>query len=149
MGCECAGKELGTNKQGGPASLLTRASTASPRPLPTTELPASYDPADDHLGTARPSAQPPRTPSGSRTIPIPTALSACPVASRAQPTACNRRNPARSPTARTGSRLHTASNRPGSRGGARRRKPRLLGRPTTTLKGPRPNSRLSSYDPVV
>src|SRR5215203_2872738 len=105
--------------------------------------------ASERPGTARPAAQPPRTPSGSRTIPIPTALSACRVASRAQPTACNRRNPVRSPPARTGSRLHTASNRPGSRGGTRRRKPRLLGRPTTTLKGPRPNSSLSSYDPVV
>src|SRR5215217_3352588 len=66
----------------------------------------------------------------------------------ARPAACNRRNPVRSPPARTGSRLHTASNRPGSRGGTRRRKPRLLGRPTTPLKGPRPNSSLSSYDPV-
>src|SRR5215213_3586334 len=82
--------------------------------------------ASERPGTARPAAQPPRTPSGSRTIPIPTALSACRVASRAQPTACNRLNPLRSPPTRTGNRLHTSANLPFSRGGTSRLNPQLL-----------------------
>src|SRR5215208_6675018 len=67
MGCGCGCRKLGTNRQDVPASFPTTGSTANPRPLSTTEQLASYDPVDDHLGTARSSAQPPRTPSGSET----------------------------------------------------------------------------------